>query len=78
MPYTSPCDDGRRVYGYDEAGNTTTITGGGGNLAFSYDFANRLLKVARTLADLRGAERIGVADIAEAIQYRALDRRFAE
>jgi magnesium chelatase family protein len=36
---------------------------------------NRILKIARTLADLAGADTIGVDQIAEAIQYRTLDRR---
>ena len=35
----------------------------------------RVLKVARTLADLTGRPEIAVADVAEAIQYRSLDRR---
>ena len=36
----------------------------------------RVLKVARTIADLRGAENIETQDVAEAIQFRELDGKY--
>ncbi len=35
---------------------------------------HRVLKLARTLADLEGAEEVGPQHVGEAIQYRVLDR----
>lgn len=37
---------------------------------------DRILKVARTIADLEGADQIGSAHLGEAIQYRALDKGY--
>jgi len=37
---------------------------------------DRVLKVARTIADLDGAEGITAEHCAEALQYRGLDRRW--
>ncbi len=37
----------------------------------------RILKIARTIADLEGEIDLALAHVAEAIQYRTMDRQFS-
>lgn len=46
-----------------------------GEMNFSARAHDRILKVARTLADLGGRDKISADNVLEAIGYRTLDRR---
>jgi magnesium chelatase family protein len=57
-----------------EAPARTLLKNAIGRLNLSARAYHRVLRLARTIADLAGAEAVGAAHVAEAVQYRRLDR----
>jgi magnesium chelatase family protein len=63
--FCSVCSDSQKLL-------ETAVT----KLGFSARAYDRVLKVSRTIADLAGEEDIRPAHVAEAIQYRMMDRYY--
>ncbi|HEY6378536.1 MAG TPA: YifB family Mg chelatase-like AAA ATPase [Candidatus Dormibacteraeota bacterium] len=55
---------------HPEAGATALLATAGERLALSARAYHRVLRVARTLADLEGSERVGQGHVGEALRYR--------
>jgi magnesium chelatase family protein len=65
----------RKLCLLDEAGERT-LEMAVRRMSLSARAHDRILKVARTLADLAGSERVSAKHVAEGVQYRSLDRNY--
>ena len=65
----------RKYCGLDDASHAL-LQNAIDKMGYSARVFDRILKVARTIADIEGVERINSDHISEAIQYRSLDRKY--
>jgi magnesium chelatase family protein len=65
----------RKQCALDESGERT-LEMAVRRMGFSARAHDRVLKVARTVADLAGSETVAAKHVAEAVQYRSLDRNY--
>ena len=65
----------RKLCALDDAGERT-LEMAIRRMGFSARAHDRILKVARTIADLGGSESVSAKHVAEAVQYRSLDRNY--
>jgi magnesium chelatase family protein len=65
----------RKLCALDDAGERT-LEMAVRRMGLSARAHDRILKVARTIADLDGAEHLSAKHVAEAVQYRSLDRNY--
>ena len=65
----------RKICALDEAGERT-LEMAVRRMGLSARAHDRILKVARTIADLGGSDTVTAKHLAEAVQYRSLDRSY--
>jgi magnesium chelatase family protein len=65
----------RELTALDETGERT-LEMAVRRMSFSARAHDRILKVARTVADLGGSEQVTSKHVAESVQYRSLDRSY--
>jgi magnesium chelatase family protein len=70
-----PVQELRKLCALDDAGEKT-LELAVRKMGLSARAHDRILKVARTVADLDHAERVSAKHLAEAVQYRSLDRNY--
>ncbi|MBE7541936.1 MAG: hypothetical protein M9913_23435 [Bryobacteraceae bacterium] len=70
-----PSSQIRRICPLDDSGERT-LELAVRRMGFSARAHDRILKVARTIADLAKSENIAAKHVAEAVQYRSLDRSY--
>ena len=65
----------RKLCALDDAGERT-LEMAVRRMGLSARAHDRILKLARTIADLGGSEAVSAKQVAEAVQYRSLDRNY--
>jgi magnesium chelatase family protein len=65
----------RKICALDDAGERT-LEMAVRRMGLSARAHDRILKVARTIADLDGSDHVTAKHLAEAVQYRSLDRNY--
>ena len=70
-----PVQELRKLCALDDAGERT-LEMAVRKMGLSARAHDRILKVARTVADLDHSERVSAKHLAEAVQYRSLDRNY--